>query len=141
LRTIVLDAGAFIAAERRDKHLTAFVRAAEDEGSRIVVPALVIAEIWREPPSPLAAGLLKAVNFVAALDDRDAKGIGALLGSKKKHGLVDAGVALVAMRYMPSLVLTSDIRDIVALVSAAGGRCALGSAASSTRADVIVQRI
>lgn len=122
----MLDSGAFVAAERNSAEVTAHVKFAAFEGSVVVVPASVIAEIWRDPPRHRAVSLLEATDAVVPLGLRESQAVGRLLGVDGSRQIVDANVALTALAARPSLVLTSDPQDIGRLVRAAGGTCAIG---------------
>ena len=116
-RTIVLDAGAVIAAERNDPALVALVKSARLRDAIVLIPAGVLAETWRGPSTnPRVARLLKTVDDFPPLDADCAKRIGTLLGATRSASPVDASVAEVALRYAPSLVATSDPADIRALL-------------------------
>jgi predicted nucleic acid-binding protein len=126
MRAVILDAGAFIAAERGSSTVKHWLAAAARTNATILVPALVIAEIWRQPPRPHAASVVRNVDTVVALDVAAAKRVGALLGNAKSTQIVDTSVALVAIANQPSFVLTSDADDIATLVGAAGVGCRIG---------------
>ena len=82
------------------------------EGSVVVVPASVIAEIWRDPPRHRAVSLLEATDAVVPLGLRESQAVGRLLGVDGSRQIVDANVALTALAARPS--------------RAAGGTCAIG---------------
>jgi len=137
MRTLVFDAGAFIAAERRDRRLATFLAAAEKEGATILLPAPVVAEVWREPPRQCSVGLLSTADRVVDLDLSRASAVGALLGKARRPQIVDGSVAEVAVGYRPSLILTSDADDLQALVKALGVTCSLEPTRRS-RIDVLI---
>ncbi len=138
MRTIVLDSGAFLAAERHDRKLIAFLQAADEENVRILVPATVLAEVWRDPPRHNSRTLVRASDAVVPLDEDAARAVGRLLDLSGTNQLTDAHVVITAITEGPSLILTSDQRDIVVLLRSAGASYGIGS----TRArDVIVQAI
>ena len=115
-RTLVLDAGAFIAAERRDRHFAELIAAAATDGATILLPATVIAEIWRTPPRPRSKAVVDLVDEIVALDAGLARRVGALIGAAGSTQIVDGSVAIVAIQAKPSIVLTSDPgrhRDII----------------------------
>ncbi len=140
MRTVVLDAGAFIAAERRDRHLAELIAGANAEGATILIPATVIAEIWRTPPRPYARMVVESVDEVVALDAALARRVGALIGAAGSTQIVDASVALVAIHSKPSIVVTTDPADIASLLKAAGEMYGLGLAAKS-KAPILIERI
>jgi hypothetical protein len=126
LRTLILDSGAFIAAERYSARLSEYLAVAIEKQWNVATSAAVIAEVWRSPAKPGIGRLLKSIDTFAALDVRRAFLAGALLGSSETSQVIDACVATLALELQPSVVLTSDANDIEALVKAAGGRCRIG---------------
>jgi hypothetical protein len=98
------------------------------DDATILIPATVVAEIWRDPPRPRSTSLIEASNDVVPLTLARARAAGELLGSSWTTQIVDACVAALAIGSAPSLILTSDVRDLEALIEAAG-------------ADVLIERI
>jgi len=117
LKTLILDSGAFIVAERSRARVAALLRAALDEGSTILTTASVIAEIWRAPPLHATAALIKLLDSVDPMNESRAKEIGTLLGRSKSVQIVDAHVATLAIRTQPSLIVTSDPTDYETLLA------------------------
>jgi len=140
MRTLVLDSGAFIAAERRDRHFAELMAAATADGATILLPAAVIAEIWRTPPRPLSKTVVDFADEIVALDDALARQVGALIGAARSTQIVDGSVALVAIQSKPSIVLTSDPADIASLLKAAGESYGMGLAAKA-KAPILIARI
>jgi hypothetical protein len=140
VRNIVLDAGAFIAAERRDRRLAALLSAAEKVGGTVLLPTPVIAEIWRDPPRQCSVQLMGTADDVISLDLGHACAVGELLGKSPKSQLVDASVATVALEYRPSIVLTSDPDDLERLLKALGATCSFDPA-KKPQSDVIIAPI
>jgi hypothetical protein len=140
MRTLVLDAGAFIAAERWDRHFAELIAAATLEGATILLPAAVIAEIWRTPPRPRSRTVVELVDEIVALDAGLARRVGALIGAAGSTQIVDGSVAQVAIQAKPSMVLTSDPADIAALLKAAGETYNMGLAAK-VKAPIVIARI
>lgn len=109
----VFDAGALIAYARNDRRVAVFVRGARRAGARVVVPAGVIAQVWRDGRrQALVAGLLRSKTCeIVALDGNQARIAGQLLGVSGTTDVVDATVAVVARRReLP--VFTSDPDDL-----------------------------
>lgn len=140
MRAVVLDAGAFIAAERRDRHLAELIAGANAEGAAILIPATVIAEIWRNPPRAHSRAVVESVDEVVPLDAALARRVGALIGLAGTTQIVDASVALIAIQAKPSIVVTTDPTDIASLLKAAGETYGLGLAAKS-KAPILIERI
>lgn len=115
--SLVLDAGALIAADRDDRELFAKLRVAERNGLDLRSNGAVIAEVWREDGGRQArlARLLKAVEVVA-VDGALGRRAGALLGRSATEDPVDATVVAIAAG--GDHILTSDVRDIRRLVTA-----------------------
>lgn len=127
-----------MAAERWDRRLATFLAA--DKDATILIPAAVVAEMWRRPPRPRSTSLIESANAVVALTLERAQYVGELLGASSTTQIVDACVATLAIASAPSLVLTSDVHDIEALVRAAGVTCPIGATAKST-ASVVIEPI
>ncbi len=118
-RSVVLDAGALIAAERADRRLTALIAASALGGATIVVPAGVVAEVWRTPRTQTRiASLLKTVDTFPALDLEVAKRVGELLAKARRASVVDGSVVDAALHHWPALIVTSDPNDLNALLAA-----------------------
>ena len=103
--TIVLDAGALIEAERGGGSTTALLDT-RPRGERVVVPAGVLAQVWRGARQARLAKLLKAVE-VQPLDEAAARAVGTLLAATGTNDIVDAHVVLVARQHR-AVILTSD---------------------------------
>ncbi|HEY3820640.1 MAG TPA: PIN domain-containing protein [Polyangiaceae bacterium] len=113
---IALDSGALIALERADDRIRALCREALRAGVRIVVPAPVLAQVWREGRrQAVLAMLLKGrTTEVAELDAELAKAAGVLCGRAGTSDIVDACLALVA-RQERAVVVTGDAEDMLRL--------------------------
>jgi len=112
--TAVLDSGALIAIDRRDRKIGAMLRVLNREGVPVHTSAGVVAQVWRGGRQQVnLARVLPGVD-VAALDDAAAKKVGQLLGTSGTSDLVDAHVVLLVQP--GGSVLTSDEPDIRALL-------------------------
>ena len=118
MSALVLDAGALIAAERRDRETMAVLRTALDEGLTMRSHAMVVGQVWRDGSGRQAglARLLGSVDVVA-LDEPIGRSAGELCGAAGTDDPIDA--ALVAIAEPGDLILTGDAADIEVLVSAA----------------------
>jgi predicted nucleic acid-binding protein len=116
---LVLDAGAFVAAERDDRALIARLRVAQRHGVELRSNAIVAAQVWRDPQGRQArlARLLRSVD-VRPVDDETGRAAGVLIGRAGTQDPIDATLVLVA--HAGDRILTSDPQDIQRLVSAAG---------------------
>jgi predicted nucleic acid-binding protein len=113
MRTVVLDAGALIALERRDGRMLALLQEIVSARMSAHVPAAVVAQVWRGSAQQHAVvRLLKAeVVRVHALTESTAYKIGVRLSASGTTDVVDAHVALLG-RSIGAVVLTSDPTDL-----------------------------
>lgn len=112
--TAVLDAGALIAVDKRDRAVGAMLRVLQRDGVPVVTSSAVVAQAWRDPRRQVnLARVLTGVD-IAALDDIAAKKVGELLRANGTSDLADAHVALLVQPQ--DRVLTSDEDDIKALL-------------------------
>jgi hypothetical protein len=109
--TAVLDAGALIAIDKRDRAVGAMLRLLQRDGVPVVTSGAVVAQAWRDQVN--LARLLTGVA-IAALDDVAAKRVGELLRANGTSDLADAHLALLVQPQ--DRVLTSDEDDIKALL-------------------------
>jgi hypothetical protein len=112
---LVLDTGAFIALERRDKVMTALAAQAAKDEIPLVTSAGVVAQVWRGGGgAQVPVVFLLRRTRVVDLTHRVAKILGRLLAARGARDVVDAHVAFLAKeRDWP--VLTSDPVDLRAL--------------------------
>lgn len=115
-QAIVLDAGALIAFERADPRMRALLREVTRAGIRLIVPAGVVAQVFRDRARqvPLGALLNGDRTAVPALDRTLAEAVGALCARVGTSDVVDASVVLVAKRERAAII-TSDLDDLRAL--------------------------
>jgi predicted nucleic acid-binding protein len=113
MNAMVFDSGAIIAFERRDRRAIALVKNAEREETRIIIPANVLAQVWRngQRQSQLSALVQMRSVSVAPVDEIDARHAGRLLGISRTTDVVDASVIVVARRHH-ARVITSDVADL-----------------------------
>jgi hypothetical protein len=112
---VVLDAGAFIAAERRMMRMVALVRRFVEDEVPLVTSAGVVAQVWRgggHHQAPVASLLGRTV--VVDLTAQVARTLGVMLATAKASDAVDAHVAFLA-RQRGWTVLTSDPQDLRAI--------------------------
>lgn len=112
----ILDTGALLALERGDRALDVLLVQAKRAGATLTVPAGCVAQAWRNPrrQARLAAFLRRSFVDIVALDADDARRIGLVLVASGTTDVVDAHVAVCALR-RGAPVLTSDPDDIRAL--------------------------
>jgi hypothetical protein len=113
MKTLTLEAGALIAFERNDRRTCLLLKEALAEGCELVLPAGVIAQVWRDGSRQvLLARLLRTSTLtVAPLDDELARAAGQRCGVSGTADVVDASAALVARRH-GGVVMTSDPDDL-----------------------------
>jgi predicted nucleic acid-binding protein len=111
--TVVLDAGALIAFQKADERMRALCREALRVGSRLVVPAGVLAQVWRDRARqvPLRILLAPSVTEVPPLDRALAEAAGVLCGRTGTSDVIDASVVLTARR-LRAPVVTSDADEL-----------------------------
>ncbi len=114
--TLVLDAGALIAVERADRPTVAVMEAARGHGRNLVVPAGVVAQVWRGGPrqARLARFLAARGVEVEVLTDAGAKTSGVVCGQAGTADVVDASVVVAARRHQATVV-SSDRADLKVL--------------------------
>jgi len=121
---LTYDSGALIAAERNQHRIWAIHIKALVRGVTPVVPAGVLAEVYRFGSQVSLARLLKACA-VEPLDADKARRAGALLGlCSISPGAVDASVAEGALR-RGETVVTGNAEHIRALADGAGRKLAV----------------
>ena len=119
MKGYTLDAGAFIALERRDPFMVTVLFRALDGGLAISIPQTVIAQIWRGGGGKQAnsARLISAGRsgvpsvIIDDLTHARAREIGVRIGQTAHADIADTHVALVAAEHGHA-VLTSDEADI-----------------------------
>lgn len=112
-RTVVLDSGALIAFERGDEQIRALLRRASNLGVRVVIPAGVLARVWRDAARQVVLGSLLRASMTAIdpLDRVMAEAAGALCGRRQTADVIDASIVLTARREH-AVVVTSDANDL-----------------------------
>lgn len=110
----VLDAGALIAFERSKEQIDALLDEAIEQGDEILIPASVLAQVWRGSPRSARIARLIAGCQSDPLDEARAKEVGERLGSCGKSDIADAHVVSCALDCDADLI-TSDPEDVEAL--------------------------
>ncbi|MBO0807194.1 MAG: hypothetical protein J2P32_02695 [Actinobacteria bacterium] len=114
----VLDAGALIAIDRRDRGMGAKLRVLQRRGTPLRTSAAVVGQVWRDGRRQANLARVLAGVGVEDLRRRDGKQIGELLAAASAADVVDGHVALLVAR--DDLVFTSDPGDIRSLLRARG---------------------
>ena len=114
LRGVVLDAGAFIALERRDGTMVRLAKRFADAETPLVTSAGVVAQVWRGGQRQVPIAFLLRRTTVVDLTYAVARVLGLMLGSARRSDPVDAHIVLLAReRRWP--VISSDAQDLLAL--------------------------
>lgn len=112
----ILDAGALVAIDRRDRVIGAQLRVLHRRGTPLRASAAVVGQVWRDGRKQANLARVLTGLGIEALGQEDGKRIGELLARAGSADVVDAHVALLAAT--ADLVLTSDPGDIRALLQA-----------------------
>jgi hypothetical protein len=110
---VVLDAGALIGFERNERRVVAIITRAVEHHDSLLVPAGVVAQVWRDGrrQTRLARLLGSPLCEVLPLSDLEARAAGQLCGLAGSTDVVDASV-VVAAQDRRARVLTSDADDL-----------------------------
>jgi predicted nucleic acid-binding protein len=109
--SVVLDAGAFIAFEKKNRVMVRLAEAMVGDRAHMITSAGVIAQIWRDPKKQGAlAYLIRHVNSVDITTPL-ARVLGRMLAVSRTSDPIDAHVVQLA-RLHGAQILTSDPRDI-----------------------------
>lgn len=115
---LILDAGAFLAAERGDREVVALVKRGRLAGQPPVTSGGVVAQVWRGGRGRQAqVARLLAGTDIAAVDDNLGRRAGMLLARSGHADAIDATVVCLAAD--GDDILTSDPGDLHALAQAA----------------------
>ncbi|MGH2843535.1 MAG: twitching motility protein PilT [Solirubrobacteraceae bacterium] len=119
----ILDAGALVAIDRRDRLIGAQLRVLQQRRIPLGVSSAVVGQVWRDGRKQATLEGVLAGAAVAALTEDDGRRGGELLARAGSADIVDAHVAL--MTAPGDVVLTSDPGDIAELLQARGVRAAV----------------
>jgi hypothetical protein len=114
---IVLDAGGLIAVERRSAKMLGAIERVAGRGGRFVVPAPVLAQVWRDGArqSLLSRFLKLPIVGVELLSEPLWRSVGELCGITGTADVVDAAVIICARAKTAQVVVTFDPDDLRAL--------------------------
>lgn len=115
---VVLDAGALIAVDRRDRRLAAMLRVLQRRKVPLRTSAAVVAQVWRDGPRQANLARVLAGVGIEALGPVEGRRVGTLLAGAGAADVVDGHVALIVEH--GGAVLTGDPADIAALVGERG---------------------
>lgn len=125
----VYDAGVLLAIDGNDRRMWVIHHLAVEEGRRLLVPAVVVAQAWRDARRQVQLGRFLGSCEVVPVGLEVAKAAGVLCGKAGTRDVVDATVVTVALA-SGAIVLTSDPTDIALLGAAAG-----------TKPGVVIRRV
>jgi hypothetical protein len=112
---VVLDAGAFVAIERRDRKVGAMLRLFQAQSIQLRTSSAVVAQVWRDGrKQALVARVLQGVRVHGLTPGAD-KQTGELLAASRTTDVIDAHVALIVED--DDHVLTSDPDDLKRLLA------------------------
>ena len=114
----VYDAGVLLAVDGNDRRMWVIHHLAVEEGRRLLVPAVVVAQAWRDARHQVQLGKFLHSCEVLPIGMETAKAAGVLCGKACTRDVVDAVVVTVALAY-GAIVFTSDPGDIIHLGAAA----------------------
>jgi len=112
----VLDAGAFVAVEKRDRRVGAMLRVLQQRRVPLWTSAAVVAQVWRNGSKHALLSKVLAGVGVRALAAGDDKRTGELLALAGTSDVIDAHVSLAVEA--GDHVLTSDPDDLEQLLAA-----------------------
>jgi hypothetical protein len=112
----VLDAGALVAVDRRNRLIGAQLRVLQQQGTPIRVSSAVVGQAWRDGRTQANLARVLAGVGTEALGKDDGKRIGELLALSGSADIAGAHVALITGH--ADLVLTSDPGHIRKLLHA-----------------------
>ncbi len=114
----VYDAGVLLAIDGNERRRWVIHHLALEEGRRLLVPAVVVAQAWRDARRQVQLGRFLHGCEVLPVGMETAKAAGVLCGKAGTRDVVDATVVTVALAY-GAIVFTSDPGDITRLGAAA----------------------
>jgi predicted nucleic acid-binding protein len=114
----VLDAGAFLAAERGDRPVRALLRVLQEKQIDLVTSSAVVAQVWRNGRLQARVAQLLSAVYVRPLAPSEDRRTGELLGQSGTHDVTDGHLSLCVAR--GDQVLTSDHSDVQHLLAVRG---------------------
>jgi hypothetical protein len=116
-RSLILDSGAVIALTRGDRTVRAVLAAAQEGGSEVIVPPVVLTQTVRGGPGDARINRLLETVWVPFIGKRLAMAAGRLLRHTGLTDAADAQIMAEAIRSGPSVLLTSDPDDMLRLAA------------------------
>lgn len=114
----VLDAGAFVAVEKRDRRIRALLRVLQEKEVDLVTSSAVVAQVWRDGRRQARLAQLLGCVGVRALAPAEDRRTGELLAQTRGDDVVDGHLCLCVAH--GDQVFTSDRGDVERLLEARG---------------------
>ena len=113
LHPLILDAGALIAFDRRDRRVEILVERGREIQRAILVPVGALAQVWRDGSrqAPLARLLNSDDVQVVELTAAHARAAGELCGRRGTSDVIDASIVILA-RETHGFIATGDPDDL-----------------------------
>lgn len=118
---VTYDTGALVAAERNDRAMWALHAGFLAEEVVPIVPAPVLAEVWRGGGRQASLSRLLTLCAIEAMSEDQARRVGVLGGNAAHDDIVDVTVVEGAARRRDAIVTSNDTH-IRAIAEAAGAR-------------------
>lgn len=117
--TLILDAGAFVAAERGDRDVLSLIKRERAAGRVPTTHGGIVGHVWRGGAGrQVPVARLLAGTEILPLDDGLGRSVGMLLAMAGTSDVLDAAVVLLAVD--GDDILTSDPGDLARLATHAG---------------------
>jgi len=113
---LLLDAGALVAIDERDRKVGAMLRVAQEQGLVVRTSAGVVAQVWRDGAKQANLARVLAGVGIRALDADDGRRTGELQGRARTSDVIDAHLAWMADS--DDVILSSDPKDMSRLLAA-----------------------
>jgi hypothetical protein len=113
---VILDAGALIAIDHRDRKMGAILRVAQRERLPVRTSAAALAQVWRNGARQVNLTRSLAGIDTVPIEEASGKQVGELLARSGTADVIDAHVVLLAMA--GDHVATSDPFDLEKLLDA-----------------------
>ncbi len=124
----VLDTGALVAVDKRDRTIGAILRVLQRDGVPVATSGAVVAQVWRDGSRQANLARILSRVDVSALDDMTAKRLGELLRQNRLDDLVDAPSRSSSSPTIKCLQATTPTSK----PCSAPGRCVHASSACDT---------
>ena len=124
MKGVTYDTGALLAAERNDRRMWALHAGFLAEEVAPTVPAPVLAQAWRGGAKQASLSRLLALCVVEPMSEAQARAVGHLASLSRHDDIVDLTVVEGALRRRDAVV-TSDLRDLRRIATAAGSELAI----------------